>query len=170
MTFPKKGCWTHRLARNIPHDSVQQEWQHRQGHWWRSPHRYSLLATLPLLCLCHVASLPMPSLGFYIVPGCHSLSRGHKGVLLKGAWAVVMGKGYMLLSRKLAHFLGSEVTPDAMFPRWLDLSHASIMLQAQRKHLELGQSWIRQTLFTTRNAHQRNPVAPPSSMSSCCII
>lgn len=51
MTFPKKGCWTKRLPRNIPHDSVLQEWQHRQGHWWRSFNRYSLVVTPFLLAL-----------------------------------------------------------------------------------------------------------------------
>lgn len=51
MTFPKKGCWTQRLPRNIPHDSVLQEWQHRQGHWWRSFNRYSLVVTPFFLAL-----------------------------------------------------------------------------------------------------------------------
>lgn len=126
MTFPKKGCWTHRLTRNIPHDSVPQEWQHRQGHWWRSPRRSSLLCkpVSSSASVVSVASLSAPALGYYILHGCHSLSRGHQGELLKGTWVEAMGKGGMLL-HTVTRILWSDLAPDVtffVFPHFLDFS------------------------------------------------
>lgn len=81
MTFPKKGRWTQSLPRDIPHDSVLQEWQNRQGQWWRSPNRYSLLSLFRFYCTSLPSQLILKLLG----PQCQ---------LLKGS---TVREGQMLL-------------------------------------------------------------------------